>query len=95
MNKNSITDIPIKGLNVTKIFTTDSTETLLISLEKGKTFPTHTSPKTTLLVVLEGKIDFHIENKIVTLAKHQCYSFEKNIEHYVTAHKNSRFLIIR
>lgn len=95
MNINIIKDKEIKGLQVSKIFNSDSTETLLITLEKDKIFPTHTSPKTTLLVVLKGKIDFHIENKTVTLAKHQIYTFEKNIEHYVTAHISSKFLIIR
>ncbi|MET2985165.1 cupin domain-containing protein [Aureibaculum conchae] len=95
MNKNIILETEIKGLKASKIFTTDSTETLLITLEKDKLFPTHTSPKTTLLVVLKGKIDFHIENKTIILAKHQTYTFEKNVEHQVTAHKDSKFLIIR
>lgn len=95
MNKNIILETEIKGLKASKIFTSESTETLLIVLEKDKLFPTHISPKTTLLVVLNGKIDFHIENKTITLAAHQTYVFEKNIEHYVTAHDNSKFLIIR
>ncbi|MDY7396682.1 cupin domain-containing protein [Aureibaculum sp. 2210JD6-5] len=95
MNKNIIKEKEIKGLQVSKIFSSDSTETLLITLEKDKLFPTHTSPRTTLLVVLEGKIDFHIENKTITLAEHQTYSFEKDIAHHVTAHEDSKFLIIR
>lgn len=95
MNTNIILETEIKGLKASKIFTSDSTETLLISLEKDKLFPTHTSPKTTLLVVLKGKIDFHIDNKTITLAEHQSYTFEKDIEHYVTAHEDSKFLIIR
>jgi len=95
MNKNIILETAIKGLKASKIFATESTETLLITLEKDKIFPTHTSPKTTFLVVIEGEIDFHIENKTITLAVHQNYKFEKDIEHYVTAHKDSKFLIIR
>ncbi|MDX5584074.1 MAG: cupin domain-containing protein [Aureibaculum sp.] len=95
MNANIIAEIEIKGLQVVNIFKTDSAETLLISLEKGKLFPTHTSPKTTFLVVLEGNIDFFIENKTVTLAKHQSYTFQKSIEHKVAANENSKFLIIR
>lgn len=92
---NTIIDTKIKGLQVAKIFNSQSTETLLISLEKGTLFPTHTSPKTTLLVVLEGHIDFHIDNKIIPLAKHQMYTFEKDRQHHVTANKNAKFLIIR
>ena len=82
-------------MNVVKIFKSDSTETLLITLEKGALFPTHTSPKSTFLVVLEGNIDFHINSQIFNLSEQQSYRFEKNLEHYVTANKNAKFLIIR
>ncbi len=95
MNKNIIIETEIKGLIVSKIFSSDSSETLLISLEKDKFFPTHTSPRTTLLVVLKNKIDFHIENKTITLAEPQTYTFKKGIEHHVTALKDSKFLISR
>ncbi len=95
MNTNIITETKTRGLKVTKIFKSDSTETLLITLGKGKLFPTHTSPKDAFLIVLEGNIDFHINTKIITLAKHQTYTFLKNIDHYVTANENTKFLIIR
>lgn len=88
-------DTTIKGLNVAKIFKSDSTETLLISLEKNKLFPTHTSPKSTFLVVLEGDIDFHINQETINLVQHQTYTFDKELEHHVTANQNSKFLIIR
>ena len=92
---NIIIKTPIKGLNVAKIFKSDSTETLLISLEKSTLFPKHTSPKSTFLVVLEGNIDFHINNETINLLKHHSYTFEKDREHYVTANENAKFLIIR
>lgn len=95
MNKNLILETEIKGLKVSKVFTTDTTETLLVSLQEHTLFPTHTSPKNTLLVVLKGKINFHIEDKTITLAEHQTYTFKKGIEHYVDACKDSKFLIIR
>lgn len=88
-------DTPIKGLNVANIFKSDSTATLLISLEKNKLFPTHTSPKSTFLVVLEGDIDFHINQETINLVQHQTYTFDKELEHHVTANQNSKFLIIR
>lgn len=88
-------DTPIIGLNVSNIFKSDSTETLLISLEKNKLFPTHTSPKSTFLVVLEGDIDFHINQESINLVQHQTYTFDKELEHHVTANQNSKFLIIR
>jgi len=95
MNTNLIIENKVKGLQVSKIFESESTETLLITLEKGKLFPTHTSPKDAFLVVIEGFINFHIENKMIELERHEIYSFKKDVEHYVTANKNSKFLIIR
>lgn len=95
MNKNTIIETPVKGLNVSNIFKTESTETLLITLEKGTTFPTHTSPKDTMLVVLEGSINFHIKTENILLETQQVYTFSKDVAHYVTANNNSKFLIIR
>ncbi|MCK0131526.1 cupin domain-containing protein [Flavobacteriaceae bacterium F08102] len=95
MDKNSIINTDINGLNVTKIFSSETTDTLLITLEKNKVFPTHSSPKSTLIVVLEGIIDFHIEDKTITLGKHQTYTFNKDIKHHVTALNDAKFLIIR
>jgi len=95
MNTNLITENKVKGLQVSKIFESETTETLLITLEKGKIFPTHTSPKDAFLVVIEGFINFHIENKMIELERHEIYTFKKDVEHYVTANKNSKFLIIR
>ncbi|MCB0472518.1 MAG: hypothetical protein KDC56_05615 [Flavobacteriaceae bacterium] len=85
----------IKGLNVVKIFKSESTETLLISLEKEHLLATHVSPKKTLLVLLEGNIDFYLEKKLINIVKYQTYTFDRNIEHYVKANEDSKFLIIR
>ena len=95
MNKNTILETVVKDLNVSKIFKTESTETLLISLEKGATFPTHTSPKEALLVVLKGSINFFIEGQNILLETQQVYTFTKDVAHYVTANENTKFLIIR
>ncbi len=95
MNTNRILEANISGLQVSKIFNTTTTETLLITLEKGKLFPTHRSPKDTFLVVLNGSINFHIENKMIALEQHEVYTFKKDVEHHVTANADSKFLIIR
>ncbi len=95
MHKNTIIETVVKKLNVSKIFNTDSTETLLISLEKGATFPTHTSPKDALLVVLEGSINFFINEQNILLESQQVHTFSKEVSHYVTANQNTKFLIIR
>lgn len=95
MDKNTIINTTIKGFQASKIFKTESTETILITLEKGTTFPTHTSPKDALLVVLQGEIVFYIHKKEIVLTEQQTYSFLKDIEHYVVANKDAKFLIIR
>lgn len=95
MDKNIIKDASIKGLTASKFFKTATTETILITLQKGTTFPTHTSPKETLLVVLEGVIDFYINDEVVNLTAQQVYTFPKEVEHHVIAQKDAKFLIIR
>lgn len=95
MDINTIKNTNIEGLNASKIFKTATTETLLITLQKGTTFPTHTSPKETLLVVLEGEIDFYIDNKTINLSAQQVYAFPEEVKHYVIAQSDAKFLIIR
>lgn len=95
MNTDLINDASVDGLKISKIFQTDTTEILLITLEKGKIFPTHTSPKDTFLVVLKGSINFYIENKMLALDENEIYIFKKDVEHHVTSNENSKFLIIR
>ncbi len=70
-------------------------ETLLISLEKGATFPEHTAPRDAQLIVLEGEINFHINSEVFNIKTHQDFKFAKEIPHWVKAVENSKFLIIR
>lgn len=93
--ENSIGTTPFKGLTIEKLASNDTCETLLITLEKGSTFPEHTSPRDALLVMLEGIILFTISSDNYTLQKHQCINFSAEEKHKVVAIKNSKFLIIR
>lgn len=95
MNKNILKNQEISGLQATKFFKTETTETVLISLQKGTMFPTHTSPKETLLVVLEGIIDFYIDDKIINLSTQEVYCFPEDVAHHVIAQEDAKFLIIR
>ncbi|NNM23831.1 MAG: cupin domain-containing protein [Flavobacteriaceae bacterium] len=91
----TINDTGFSGLKVTKLWASSSCETLLISLEKGHTFPEHTSPRDALLVLLEGKVLFRINNSEIEINKHEVFSFKAETPHNVFADKNSKFLIIR
>ncbi|MBT8264110.1 MAG: hypothetical protein HKN52_09600 [Eudoraea sp.] len=92
---NQIKDQEYKGLQVRKIVQSSNIEILCISLEKGSTFPEHTSPKDAQLILLEGEIKFHINNEVYNLTHHQKISFHKESPHWVAANKDSKFLIIR
>jgi len=93
--ENTIGTAPFKGLNIKKLESNDTCDTFLITLEKGSTFPDHTSPRDALLVVLEGIILFTISSENYTLQKNQSINFSAGEKHKVVAIKNAEFLIIR
>ncbi len=95
MDTNTIIRAEVNGLQVSQLFKSETTETLLITLEKNKLFPKHTSPRETLLIVIKGSINFNIQHEMITLKQHQIYTFQPAIEHHVTANEDSKFLIIR
>ncbi len=83
------------NLKVQKITTSENLDILSISLEKGAVFPEHTSPRDAYLIMLEGKIQFHIKNEVYTLNKQQHLNFNKEEPHWVAGIENSKFLIVR
>lgn len=92
---NTIAQQPFDDLQIEQLVKNPSLEILSISLAKGAVFPKHSSPKDAHLIVLEGSIDFHIENQIVNLTEQQHFGFSKEVEHWVIAIEDSKFLIIR
>ncbi|MDL5510628.1 hypothetical protein QSE00_02295 [Arenibacter sp. M-2] len=82
-------------LQVNKLVKTDALEILNISLEKDAIFPEHTAPTDAQLIVLEGKIIFHINGNSYFISGQQHFSFPKDVPHWVSAEENSKFLIIR
>lgn len=92
---NQIADQRFDNLQIQKIVKTNALEILSISLEKGATFPEHTSPSDAQLIVLEGDIVFHINGNSYQLKTQQNFNFPKATPHTVRANENSKFLIIR
>lgn len=86
---------PISGLQMRKPIKNEALEILSITLEKGAVLPEHTSPRDTILVVLEGILNFHISGKTYSLEKFEDFNFPKDVVHRLDALENSRFLIIR
>lgn len=91
----SLLELEYDKLQIQKILPSSNFEVLSISLENGSVFPEHTSPRDAFLVMLEGEMEFHINNKTHLLKKHQTFNFPAEIPHDVTAVENSKFLIIR
>ena len=91
----AINTTSFEGLQVGKLINFNAKEVLQISLEASAVFPKHISPTDAHLLVLEGFISFFINKKEYKLNKHQIFYFPKEVEHWVEAHENSKFLIIR
>ena len=83
------------GLQLHNLVKTESFEILSISMEKDSVFPEHASPKDAQLLVLEGCVNFHINNSKYNLTAHQHFNFPKEEKHWVEAIEDSKFLIIR
>jgi len=92
---NQIAEQKFDKVQVQKLVKTEALEILCISLEKGTTFPEHTSPTDAQLIVLEGDIVFDINENSYPLKAQQNFSFPKATPHSVRANENSKFLIIR
>jgi len=91
----TINNTDFNKLQAGKLLDINAKEILFISLEKDTLFKKHTSPTDAHLLVLEGAITFFINDSEYLLEKHQVFSFPKDIEHWVEASKDSKFLIIR
>lgn len=90
-----ITKIEYDGLTVKKLISKKGCETVLISLEKGYNIPDHGSPRDTLLIMLEGIIQFRIKGQDHKMEKFQSFNFPSKDIHSVLAVENAKFLIIR
>ncbi|MEK6152251.1 cupin domain-containing protein [Flavobacteriaceae bacterium 3-367] len=90
-----IDELECSNLKVEKLFFNAPTEVLAISLEEGKEFPEHSSPRDAFLVMLEGQVLFYINDREYPLRKHQTFNFPAEKLHAVKAIENAKFLIIR
>lgn len=84
-----------KKLQIKHLIRSDAYEVLSVSLEADHILPEHVSPKDAHLVLLEGEINFGIDNQVFNLRKHQVFYFGANKKHFVKALTNSKFLLIR
>ncbi|HRE74110.1 MAG TPA: cupin domain-containing protein [Flavobacteriales bacterium] len=64
-------------------------------LQKGSTIPEHTSPVNTYLLVLRGKIQFHINDMDIQINEKEAIEFPGSTTHSVFAFEDSVFLLFR
>ena len=93
--RQDLNNLPIDGLQKRKLFRNETVELLGFSLEKDAVFPEHSSPKEAVLLVLEGRIRFHIGGSEYLLGKQEFLPFPAKTPHWVKADVPSKFLIIR
>ncbi len=92
---NTINDTGYQGVTVKKIAEHKSYEVILITLQKGSRIPEHVANRDAQLVMLEGKIRFHIEDSVHNLNKHEVLCFGKEIKHRVEAVRDSKFMLVK
>ncbi len=92
---NTLLEQDFKKLQVKQLIRSKTYEVLSISLEADHILPEHVSPKDAHLLLLEGEINFGIDEQIFNLKAHQVFHFEANKKHFVKALTDSKFLIIR
>jgi quercetin dioxygenase-like cupin family protein len=93
--EDSIKSLSYDKLQILKLEQNPNFEILCISLEKDALFPDHVSPNDATLIMLEGKIQFNINQQEIFLSKGQHLRFSKQVTHWVQAVDNSKFLIVR
>lgn len=67
----------------------------IVAIKKDEIIDTHTSVKDAMVLVLDGEIEIHFDAEKFKLDKGETIMFEKEKEHKVLAHKDSKFLVIR
>ena len=92
---NTINEITCKGVQVNRLVKDPEYEMLLVTLQKDAELPPHVADNNAHLVVLEGQLDFYIQEEKLTLEKLQLLNFDKGITHWVKAVDDSKFLIIK
>ena len=92
---NTISETQYKGVQVNKLVKEPNYEVLLVTLEKDAELPPHVADNDAHLIVLEGKISFHINDETIELEPQQLLNFSKQTTHWVKALENSKFIVIK
>jgi quercetin dioxygenase-like cupin family protein len=79
--------------NAITVYKTNGMRIVLIALHAGAEMVKHTANGITSLQVIEGKIKFSTDERVVALSKGQILALHKHIPHSVIAEEESVFLL--
>jgi len=90
-----ITTKPFNGLTTEKLLKTDTAEAIMINIESGSSLPKHSTPKEALLLMFSGEATYTINGEETQLTAGITFKIPVNIEHAITAKKDSIIFVIR
>ncbi|WP_161596865.1 cupin domain-containing protein [Chitinophaga vietnamensis] len=87
-----ITSEPVKSYAVLK---TARFSAHLVVMQQGRQIPPHTSATDAMILVLEGKIAFMLNENITVLESGDVFTFGANEIHALQALETARFLLVK
>ena len=79
---------------VQKIYSANGTNLIAFGLKKGVELTEHTAPCKAKLMVIQGVIDFHINEKTLRFNVQDSFEIPVNIKHAVVGVEDAIFLLI-
>ncbi|NSL89378.1 cupin domain-containing protein [Chitinophaga solisilvae] len=77
------------------VFRTKRFNASLVIMQQGQQIPPHTSPADAMVLVVEGKIAFMLNEEVTVLEKGDVLTFHANEIHALQALETARFLLIK
>jgi quercetin dioxygenase-like cupin family protein len=77
------------------ILKTKRFDATLIIIQQGQQIPPHTSPANAMILVLEGKIAFMLNEEVTVLDTGDVFTFGANEIHALQALETTRFILIK
>ncbi|CAL1521164.1 cupin domain-containing protein [Chitinophaga sp. MM2321] len=76
-------------------FKTKRFDANLMILQQGQQIPPHTSPSDAMLLVLQGKIAFMLNEEVTVLETGDIFTFKANEIHALQVLETARFLLVK
>lgn len=87
--------LSVSAIQKEQIYTNDTFESLIVTVEKGLDVPIQPAPANAVLYMISGKIKFDINNQITIVEGDDIFTFSKGEMHGLVALEDSKFLISR